>query len=163
MRRCFFLTTLFALAVSTAPGASESVFNVRDFGATGVKAQNARSALQKAIDACAASGGGLVYLPPGAYTTGTLHLRSHVRFHIETGATVYSIKDKSQFDQDALFFGADLQGITLEGRGTVDGEGRYEWRPDDIEDDFRTTWRPAPASRYGQRRNGERRKAWRPG
>ncbi len=135
-RRCFFPAAMFALAASIAPGASGSVFNVRDFGATGIKTQNARAALQKAIDACAAAGGGMVYVPPGAYTTGTLHLRSHVRFHIESGATVYSIKDKSQFDQDALFFGADLQGITLEGRGTVDGEGRYEWRPDDIEDDF---------------------------
>ena len=34
------------------------VFNVKDFGATGVKADDARSAIQKAIDACAAAGGG---------------------------------------------------------------------------------------------------------
>lgn len=63
----------------------KTVFNVKDYGATGRKADDARSAIQKAIDACAAAGGGAVYLPPGEYTSGTLYLRSHVYFHIEAG------------------------------------------------------------------------------
>lgn len=113
------------------------VFNVRDYGATGEKAQNARQAIQKAIEACAAAGGGLVYFPPGDYSTGTIHLRSHVRIFIEAGATVYSIKDKSAFDRDALFYGEDLVNITLEGRGVVDGQAGYEWRDKgDFHDDF---------------------------
>lgn len=113
------------------------VFNVRDYGATGEKAQNARQAIQKAIEACAGAGGGLVYFPPGDYSTGTIHLRSHVRIFIEAGATVYSIKDKSAFDRDALFYGEDLVNITLEGRGVVDGQAGYEWREKgDFHDDF---------------------------
>lgn len=113
------------------------VFNVRDYGATGEKAQNARQAIQKAIEACAAAGGGLVYFPPGDYSTGTVHLRSHVRIFIEAGATVYSIKDKSAFDRDALFYGEDLVNVTLEGRGVVDGQAGYEWREKgDFHDDF---------------------------
>lgn len=113
------------------------VFNVRDYGATGEKSQNARQAIQKAIEACAAAGGGLVYFPPGDYSTGTIHLRSHVRIFIEAGATVYSIKDKSAFDRDALFYGEDLVNITLEGRGVVDGQAGYEWRDKgDFHDDF---------------------------
>src|SRR5580692_3735629 len=61
------------------------VFNVKTYGATGKKSDNARAAIQKAIDACAKAGGGTVYLPPGDYTSGTLHLRSHVRFYIASG------------------------------------------------------------------------------
>jgi len=113
------------------------VFNVRDYGATGEKAQNARQAIQKAIEACATAGGGLVYFPPGDYSTGTIHLRSQVRIFIEAGATVYSIKDKSAFDRDALFYGEDLVNVTLEGRGVVDGQAGYEWREKgDFHDDF---------------------------
>lgn len=113
------------------------VFNVKDYGATGEKSQNARQAIQKAIEACAAAGGGLVYFPPGDYSTGTIHLRSQVRIFIEAGATVYSIKDKSAFDRDALFYGEDLVNITLEGRGVVDGQAGYEWREKgDFHDDF---------------------------
>jgi hypothetical protein len=113
-----------------------ALFNVRDYGGTGGKTDSAQRAIQKAIDACAAAGGGMVYFPPGEYTSGTLHLRSHVRLYLEGGATLYSIKDKSAFDKDALIFGEDLENITIEGRGTIDGQAQYEWRPDDIEDDF---------------------------
>jgi polygalacturonase len=69
-------------------GTGPAVFNVKDYGATGKKADKARVAIQQAIDSCAAAGGGVVYLPPGEYTSGTLHLRSHVRFHLEAGATL---------------------------------------------------------------------------
>ena len=114
-----------------------SVFDVKVFGATGKKVDNARVAIQKAVDACAEAGGGLVYLPPGEYSSGTIHLRSHVRFYIEAGATLYSIKDKNAFDKDALLYGEDLVNITLEGRGTINGEAGYEWRPKgDFHDDF---------------------------
>lgn len=116
--------------------AQESVFNVRLFGASGRKAQNAQSFIQRAIDSCSKSGGGMVYLPPGEYSSGTLHLRSHIRFFIEAGATLFSIKEKDAFDKDALLYGEDLENITIEGRGTVDGQGGYEWRLNDIQDDF---------------------------
>jgi hypothetical protein len=50
---------------------------------------------------------------------------------------VYSIKDKAAFDKEALFYGEDLVNVTLEGRGTVDGQGAYEYRPTgDFHDDF---------------------------
>ena len=102
---------------------SMAVFNVRDFAASGQKDDNAQAALQQAIDACAAAGGGTVYVPPGAYTTGTLHLRSHVRLHVEAGATIYSSKDPAAFDKRALFYAEGVENITLEGRGVVDGQG----------------------------------------
>jgi polygalacturonase len=113
-----------------------AIFNVKDFGATGTKEPSAQAFLQKAIDVCAAAGGGMVYLPPGEYSSGTLHLKSHVRLHIEAGATLFSIKDKAAFDQDALIFADGVENISLEGKGTIDGQGRYEQRINDIEDDF---------------------------
>jgi hypothetical protein len=117
--------------------AGSAVFNVKDFGAVGKKDMSSRAGIQKAVDACAAAGGGMVYLPPGEYTTGTIRLRSHVRFFVDAGATVFSSKDKNEFDQEALFYGDDLVDITLEGRGTINGEGAYEWRPKgDFHDDF---------------------------
>ncbi|MCL4506631.1 MAG: hypothetical protein M1140_11495, partial [Chloroflexi bacterium] len=111
-----------------------AVYNVRAFGASGVKADNAQPAIQAAIDACAVAGGGMVYFPPGAYTSATIHLRSHVRVYIEAGATVYSSKDRASFDKYALFFAEDVENITLEGRGTVHGQAEYEWRLHDIKD-----------------------------
>ncbi|HYA48202.1 MAG TPA: glycosyl hydrolase family 28-related protein, partial [Burkholderiales bacterium] len=90
------------------------VFNVRDYGATGRKADNAQAAIQRAVDACGAAGGGLVYLPPGDYTSGTIHLRSHIRLFVEAGATLWSIKQKAAFDKDSLLYGEDLVDVTIE-------------------------------------------------
>ena len=111
-----------------------NLYNVRDFGATGDKAQDAQNAIQAAIDACAQAGGGMVYFPPGQYTSGTLHLRSHVRILLEAGAVLYSSKQRASFDKHALFYAENAHNITLEGRGTVDGQATYEWRLMDIQD-----------------------------
>ncbi|HVN58273.1 MAG TPA: glycosyl hydrolase family 28-related protein [Bacteroidales bacterium] len=112
------------------------VFNVRDFGAAGDKVQNDQAAIQKAIDACEKAGGGMVYLPAGKYLSGTLFMRNNVRLYIEAGATLYSIKLKEAFPKDALIFGENVEHITIEGRGVVDGQAGYEWRENNIEDDF---------------------------
>ncbi|HTT63746.1 MAG TPA: glycosyl hydrolase family 28-related protein, partial [Bryobacteraceae bacterium] len=59
------------LAVPALPAApaEDGVFNINDYGATGYKSEDARPAIQRAIDAAAAEGGGTVYLPPGEYTS----------------------------------------------------------------------------------------------
>ena len=59
------LLVLSSSANSHVLAAGMAIFNVKDFGATGSKADNATPAIQKAIDACAKAGGGMVYLPPG--------------------------------------------------------------------------------------------------
>lgn len=136
---CSLILTLPAVIASAATDASSGlqVFNVKDYGATGRKADNAQPAVQKAVDACAAAGGGMVYVPPGEYSSGTIHLKSHVRLCVESGATVYSIHDKTLFDKDALLYGEDLVNVTIEGRGVFNGEAAYDWRPSgDFSDDF---------------------------
>jgi polygalacturonase len=124
---------LAACAVVTA----QPVFNVLDYGATGHKQDDARQAIQKAIDLCGQAHGGTVYLPPGEYTSGQLHLHSGVRVYLEAGASLYASLDGSHFDPNpkaALFYGEDLHDIALEGRGTVDGQASYFRKPNDFTD-----------------------------
>jgi hypothetical protein len=119
------------------PAPSAAIFNVKDYGATGIKDDLARESIQKAIDACSEAGGGTVVFPPGDYTSGTIHLRSHVRLYLEGGATVYALHDKSGFDREALLYGEDLVDVAVEGRGVFNGEGAYDRRlKGDHEDDF---------------------------
>jgi hypothetical protein len=127
-----------------------SFHNVRACGASGAKSQDARPFIQRAVNACSQGGGGVVYFPPGQYTSSTIHLRSRVRVFLESGATVYSSKDREAFDRHALFFGENLENVTLEGRGTVDGQAEYEWRPTDHRDWYiypnEVRWREAGLS-----------------
>jgi polygalacturonase len=118
---------------------SEAIFNILDYGATGHKDDDARPAIQSAIDLCAAAGGGTVYVPPGEYTSGQIRLRSYVRLYIEAGATVFVSKNSRVFDQGqtaTFIYGEDLQKISIEGRGTIDGQSEYEWRLSEFDDAY---------------------------
>jgi hypothetical protein len=115
---------------------ASGTFDVIAFGASGDKAQNAQAAIQAAMDACGDAGGGVVYFPPGAYTTATIHLRSHTRLYLEAGATLFSSKDPDAWEMKALLYGEDLQHISIEGRGVIDGQATYEWRLSDHDDQY---------------------------
>ena len=131
MRLCI-LVALSVIALQSQP-----VFNVKDYGATGHKQDDARPALQRAIDECGRAGGGTVYVPPGEYTSGQLRLRSGVRLYVEAGATLFASLDGRQFDSGmkaALIYGEDLHDIAIEGRGAVDGQGSYIWQLNDFTD-----------------------------
>ena len=133
--------TIFVLLASASMSilradSSPAVFNVKDFGAMGQKNDSAGIAIQKAVDACSKAGGGTIYLPAGEYTSGTIHLRSHVRFFLDAGATLYASKDAAQFDAPSLLYGKDLENITIEGRGTIDGQAEYVWRLTDHDDAY---------------------------
>jgi len=131
-----FAVSLSVVAPLMGVEGSVAVFNVKDYGATGKKADYAQQAIQKAVDACAKAGGGTVYLPPGEYTSGTIHLRSHVKFYLEEGATLYAAQYDAAFDKSTLLYGEDLENISIEGRGTIDGQAEYEWRLNDFNDAY---------------------------
>ena len=81
-------TPSFAAEVARRTGAH----SVRDFGAAGDGATLDTQALQAAIDACAQTGGGTVFVPPGKYLTGSLFLKSRVTLHLDAGATLVGSK-----------------------------------------------------------------------
>jgi len=75
----FGLTEALPLRVVTEPDFPQTVFNAVAAGAKGDSVSDDREALQAVIDQAAAAGGGIVYLPPGAYRVNdTLQLRANV-------------------------------------------------------------------------------------
>jgi hypothetical protein len=106
-------------------------FDVRVYGATGLRAQNATGAVQAAIDACTAAGGGTVRVPPGEYSVATIQLKDHVTLEVEAGATLFLLQDASQFARErrAMIYASGARDIALTGRGTLDGLAQYEFAP----------------------------------
>jgi len=85
------------------------VYNILEYGAKGDGITNDGAAIQKAIDECAANGGGRVLLPGGkTYRTGTVVLRSNIEFHLEMGAVLKGSDSLDDFNP----FGADGPQIT---------------------------------------------------
>jgi hypothetical protein len=102
-------------------------FDVTTFGATRLRTDSATQAFQSAIDACAAAGGGIVAVPPGAYTIGMIQLKDNVTLQLEAGATLFLSQDNSEFPRGrrAMVFAENAQNIAVTGRGTLDGLAQY--------------------------------------
>ena len=118
-----------------------STFSVRDYGATGDGQTLDSQAIQAAIDACAAKGGGTVFLPTGRYLTGSLFLRDNISLRLDAGAVVLGSENPDDYPvihsrwegkhQDTyapLITGRNVNNISVVGRGTIDGRGAVWWQ-----------------------------------
>jgi polygalacturonase len=70
------------------PAAAPIVFNVRQYGATGDGKTLDTDAVNRAIAAAAAAGGGTVLFPAGVYLCFSIHLQNYVHLYLDAGATI---------------------------------------------------------------------------
>ncbi|HME55757.1 MAG TPA: glycosyl hydrolase family 28-related protein [Candidatus Lokiarchaeia archaeon] len=89
------------------------MFNVKDFGATGDGSTNEAKAIDSAITACAAQGGGIVHFPSGRYLSGTIHVKSNITIDISPGATIATSPEDDDIDDlEDLPYNPDADGET---------------------------------------------------
>src|SRR3954471_1073769 len=121
---------------TSAPG---GVYDVKDYGAKGNGSANDSGAIDKAITAANAAGGGTVRFTSGTYkSANTVHLKSNVTIQLDAGATItgssadsYDKPESNQWDDyqdyghshfhNAMFYGDKLTNIGFTGAGTIDG------------------------------------------
>ncbi len=107
-------------------GLSAKNVNVVDFGAVGDGSTLNTVSLQRAIDSCAASGGGEVSVPPGRYVTGTIYLRSHVELRLDRGAVLLGSTDNPKdYPVRALIYAEGIEDAGISGHGIIDGQARH--------------------------------------
>ena len=120
---------------------SRNVFNVRDYGAMGDGTTLDTAAIQKAIDACSAAGGGVVDFPPGIYLSQPIVIHGRTTVKLNTGATLQATTNYTDFmktpgvwftghsndDFIPFILGTNLTDVTITGGGTIDGGGAVWW------------------------------------
>ncbi len=109
------------------------VFNIRDFGAKGDGKTLDTAAVQKAIDVCTQEGGGTVLVPAGDFVIGTVEIKSNVTLHLSTSGRLLGSPNKEDYSAGkgvpsgngniVLLYAANAENITIEGQGTIDGNG----------------------------------------
>jgi hypothetical protein len=146
---------------SATRDAGARVYNIRNFGAKGDGKTLDTAALQAAIDACTGDGGGTVLVPSGTFVIGTTELKSNVTLHVAASATLlgsgdgkhYHAVDAIPLSGDstlgdgnwALLFAVDAHNVTVEGPGTIDGQGK-------LFNNFGNKETPPPAGILGAQR-----------
>lgn len=114
-------------------------YNIRDFGAKGDGTTLDTAALQAAIDACNRDQGGTVVVPAGVFVIGTVELKSNVTLRIAAQGKLLGSADGKQYHAAeviplsgdstlndgnvGLLFAVNAENITVEGPGTIDGQG----------------------------------------
>ncbi|MBQ9338165.1 MAG: hypothetical protein IJS14_12810 [Lentisphaeria bacterium] len=113
-------------------------FTIDSFGAVGDGKTLNTAAIQAAVDACAAAGGGTVSVPAGVYLTGTIFLKSNMTFRLESGAVLLGSPKITDYCTDEayaqnrscpaegwcgahLLVAAEQENVTLTGEGIIDG------------------------------------------
>jgi polygalacturonase len=115
---------------------------VRSFGATGDGRTLDSPAIDKAIRAAAAAGGGTVFLPAGTYLSGSIHLTNNIDLQVGAGAVILGApQNLNAYDEtepwpgiayedgghvyfhNSLIWGENLTNVSITGSGMINGGG----------------------------------------
>jgi polygalacturonase len=132
-----------AAAIPLAPAS----YNVRAFGATGDGKTLDTDAINQAIAAAAAAGGGTVEFPAGTYLSFSIRLKSHINLHLGQGCVIVAATEAPGFGSydaaepnepgdkfhyqdfghshfhNSLIWGDGLEDIAITGPGRIYGKG----------------------------------------
>ncbi len=140
---CLVLPPLLAgFSALSADVPASPFYNVRAFGAIGDGKTLDSPAINKAIEACAAAGGGTVVLPAGTYLSGSIRLQSNIHLLIDAGATLLGAPQSlgaydpeepfagpafqdggHTYFHNSLIWGENLTNISITGQGMINGGG----------------------------------------
>ena len=131
---------LLATAGQAGLSAGSPLYDVRSYEAVGDGVTLATTAVQKAVDACGADGGGKVVVPAGRYLTGPIFLKSQVQVELESGAVLIGSTNFNDYPPidgrwegierkvyASLFTGRGLHQVSITGRGVIEGQGVVWW------------------------------------
>lgn len=126
-----------------------AVFDVKAYGATGDGVTLDSPAINKAIEAAAAAGGGTVVFPAGDYLSFSIRLKSRITLQLENGATIIAADPPADLStgydapepmagppginqyqdfghshwHNSLIWGENLENIAIVGPGRIWGKG----------------------------------------
>lgn len=132
--------SIFIVGVMVAVAAMSRTFDMRQLGADAKGIKPCTELINRTIEKAASEGGGTIYFPAGTYLTATIHMKSNITLHLESGA-VLRFSDK--FEDYLPFVTARWEGtvmqtlspliyahsadnLTITERGTLDGNG-FKW------------------------------------
>ncbi len=131
VKRIFLVTIFCGFAVAAN---AQKVFDIRQYGAVNDGSFNNSSAIQKAIDACSAAGGGRVLIPSGGvFISGPFKLKSFVELYVDSGAKLMAGGNETLYTESAFrqnkgegtlwISGENIEHISITGGGIIDGNG----------------------------------------
>ncbi len=115
-------------------------FVITSFGAVNDSTILQTESIQRAINEAAAQGGGVVVIPKGIFLSGALFFKPKTHLYVSEGAVLKGSDDIANYPkipsrmegQSLDYFAAlvnayGVDGFTITGKGTIDGNGQKYW------------------------------------
>jgi len=115
-------------------------YSITDYGAINDSTAVQTAAIQKTIDEAYKNGGGVVVIPKGTFMSGALFFRANTHLHVTEGATLKGSDNINDYPKmpsriegqsieyfTALVNAYGVNGFTITGKGTIDGNGLKYW------------------------------------
>jgi polygalacturonase len=129
----FILTVCLGLLAGETFGQSLQ-YDITGYGAVKNSGKVCTKAVQAAIDACNASGGGDVIVPQGVFIIGTIHLKSNVNLNLKAGGVLRGSTNLNDYEtyfagkpynevHKGMLFTEDAENVSITGEGQIDGNG----------------------------------------
>jgi polygalacturonase len=131
------LLIVFAALIPQYALAAGRVCDPATFGAKADGKTKDTTAIQAAIDACAAAGGGTVTLNKGTYLSAPIVLKDNITLDVEKGSTLLGSPVHADYKtmevfrnpgSQSLVTAANAHNLTLTGGGVIDGNGWSWWK-----------------------------------
>jgi polygalacturonase len=133
-----FAPAMAAAPVAAAPAvAAANVCDATRYGAKGDGTTKDTKAIQAAIDACTAKGGGTVALSKGIFLSGPIVLKNNITLDIAAGVMLLGSPDHADYPELQVFRAPGRQSlisadhahnIAITGGGVIDGNGDSWWK-----------------------------------
>jgi polygalacturonase len=125
---------------SAFPAPGQARFLITDHNAVGDGTTVNTTAIQSAIDQCAASGGGVLVVPKGVFLTGALFFKQGVNLRVEQGGVLKGTTAQADYPPiytrwegierywtSALLNFVGMTNVEVSGEGMIDGSGAESW------------------------------------
>lgn len=111
------------------PEIPAGIFDVTKYGAVGDGVATNTAAIQAAINAATAAGGGIVEVPAGTFLSGPIQMASRINLRVQGTLQMLPLEKYPGGKADPANFisGAGLQDLAISGPGTIDGQGAPWW------------------------------------
>lgn len=116
-------------------------YSITDYGVANDSTVVQTKKIQGVIDLAARNGGGVIVIPKGTFLSGSLFFKNNTHLHLEEDAVLKGSDDISHFPvkmtrmegQTLKYFMAlvnadGLDGFTISGKGTLNGNGLRYWK-----------------------------------
>ena len=123
--------TLPAVVAPALPAIPKKTFNILNYGAAGDGVATNTKAIQAAITAASAAGGGVVEISKGTYLCGPIRLADKINLHLDSGAILRMLPLEKYpggtVNPENFINGSGLRDVAITGNGAIDGQGAPWW------------------------------------